>query len=345
MKHISGLDSIRGIAVLMVIGYHYTIPGFSFGLVGVDIFFVLSGFLITSILTDEWEKTEKINFPRFYLRRGLRLLPALAILLVVVSLRESLWSILATLFYMENWATAFKWLPTENSYLLHTWSLSIEEQFYLVWPLLLFFLIKSRIPRNRLFLVPLLLAFASNLTRATLWFSGVWGERIYRGTDTHSDGIFLGCALALILAHGVEFPRLMVWTLSVITGGYFLALWTRAIPKDTLFMGGFFLVAVAAAIFIALIANSSWNRLSRILANKPLVLIGQMSYGLYLWHVPVFMFLRRTLYVPNSVLVTSALLFTMLIAGGSYWLIERPILRLKDRHSESQNIPVATPIE
>jgi peptidoglycan/LPS O-acetylase OafA/YrhL len=318
----------------MVIGFHFSIPGFSMGFLGVDVFFVLSGFLITSILIRDWGATNHISLPRFYLRRALRLFPALLALLLLLSLlRLEPWlHIAATLFYAANWATALDWLPLlQKGYLLHAWSLAIEEQFYLLWPAVIALIFASRVPRKILFLVPLSLAVASAFMRTFMYQSGAWIQRIYRGTDTHADGLFIGCTLGMILAFNGKLSKRSLVLISLLAFPYTIAVLFRLIPSDTIYQGGYTLVGLAVMVIVYFIAVSANTARRKALPMRLLEYVGRISYGLYLWHVPVYLLLLREVGIRNPQLRWLSLLFTLMVASLSFFVIELPFLRLKDR--------------
>ena len=209
LGHRPALDGLRAIAVLVVMAHHGYVLGFRGGSIGVDIFFVLSGFLITSLLLEEWDRTEGISFGKFYLRRVLRLLPALLLLLFFVEVYAlgvlrgpRLWemqkAILAVLFYASNWFSIAR--PDGLGPLSHAWSLSIEEQFYLLWPPLLFLLLRSRLRMSLIAAVIVLLAGAAAVHRAFVWTGPESLWRIYNGLDTRIDELLAGCGLAAALA-------------------------------------------------------------------------------------------------------------------------------------------------
>jgi len=213
--HVPALDGMRGIAVLLVLLFHLRVPGFRAGFIGVDLFFVLSGFLITSLLLEEIRRTGRVSVPAFWARRARRLLPALVLVLLVVGIvtwatatyteRASIrGDLLATTGYVANWhlistSTYFTDIGVDSP-LEHTWSLGIEEQFYLVWPLLVFAVAALAIrPRNGVAVLALLGATASAVALALLW-SPVAVERAYMGTDARIFEPLLGAAGAAFVA-------------------------------------------------------------------------------------------------------------------------------------------------
>src|SRR5258708_11466005 len=206
---VAELDGVRGVSILLVLGLHFApalIPG---GYVGVDIFFVFSGFLITSILLHEAERTGSISLKRFIVRRILRLCPALAVYLVALSAYAFLFlskdnaaeiylGVLLTLSYVSNWVIALKPHAT-LSILAITWSLAVEEQFYLIWPLLLSVLLKRKVERRWILILLVIAIVLVGIERAILWHTGSSIRRLYYATDTHADGLLLGCLIGCLV--------------------------------------------------------------------------------------------------------------------------------------------------
>ena len=292
------LDGLRGIAVLLVIAYHYGLPGAGF--LGVDIFFVLSGYLITSILASEWRRSGTIDWHRFWRNRALRILPAFWLMLAVVALTVPFSQVLISISYLQNWSMAFDWWPVTWS-LGPTWSLAMEWQFYLVWPVALVFALSRFNPRT-IALAAVVLGLTSALWRSVNW-DGDW-VRTFAGPDTHADGLLIGAALAL----GVSVPRVL-WPLLL------FALVPQ--PFGWVAQGGMLLAIVGAAAVI--------SHPSRALAVGPLVAIGRISYGLYLWHVPI------GIWIVNSGLGSPilALAVTLVVATLSWRFVEAPLQALR----------------
>jgi peptidoglycan/LPS O-acetylase OafA/YrhL len=216
LSHIAALNGLRGIAILSVMFFHATLSGAggprpSGGFLGVDIFFVLSGFLITALLLREWQQNGSIALRAFYARRALRLLPALFALMAVILLLPGVFyssvrpwrDALITTAYATNWVRAF---GGEIGFFGHTWSLTIEEQFYVIWPLLLLALLKLRVGRRGiLFLVVVGIAVPAVL-RVDLWDGPMSVKRLYYGLDTRFDSLLLGVWLRCSL-RGTSFPE------------------------------------------------------------------------------------------------------------------------------------------
>ncbi len=334
---IAQLDGLRGMAILAVVGLHaHWLPG---GRAGVDIFFALSGYLITGILLREESREGSIDLANFYLRRAARLLPALLVLLVFIGawaqLQPPLFlvpdthAIGSSLFYFANWEIA--WLaPAHESLgpLTHTWSLSIEEQFYLAWPLLLCAGLKLDLSRRKLFALTTLAILALISWRLWLHFNGAPHERLYFATDTHSEGLLIGCALALMPASlrarlGKIAPALWPAAIAVL-----LALFLSPFRHTALGWLGLTAAAASAAILIWALPHS--NLLQSILRQPVLVWLGLRSYSLYLWHFPVFWRdgILAFLPLPQPVVILLETGLSLLLAEASYRWVEQPGLRL-----------------
>ncbi len=347
--HLAPLDGLRALAVAAVLAFH-TGAGWAIGgFLGVDLFFVLSGFLITMLLVAEWQRRQQISLRRFYARRALRLLPAVlllcAFLLAVgpvgsgAPARNALWKgVAGTTFYFANWQQAFGLLPLFQL-TDHTWSLAIEEQFYLVWPPLLVLTIawarrRGVDPMRALLILALGLAAISALLRIALW-SGVSGEpRLYYGTDTRADSLLIGAALGIAYATGrLGWGRRLLPALAPVALLAILAAFGFVHRSDAaLYLGGLTALAGVVALLIAGLALAPDGPVGRLLALAPLVFLGRISYGIYLWHWPVFRYLHEAelglSWWPTQ-LVRIAV--TLGAATLSFFLLERPLLRLRHR--------------
>ncbi len=341
------LDGIRAIAVCAVLLYHsdpaVTVGGF----LGVDLFFVLSGYLITSLLLAEHDHHGSISLGAFWSRRAKRLLPALLTVLVLVAsharfatdtqplgrLRNDA---IATLGYVANWwyiyggQTYFDRFAIPSP-LRHTWSLAIEEQFYIIWPLLLGFLLSWR--RMRLRYLGFLTAAGtavSAMAMDLLYDPLTNPSRVYFGTDTHAQVILVGCLLACVL-HGRRFHsarvRSVIRTLGVISMLMFGVMVVFVTDTDTwMYHGGYLLVAVAAALMILLCVHPHRSIVKSLLSFRPLRFVGQISYGLYLYHWPVYVWLNPdTTGAEGALLLELRLVVTFAIAIVSYYVIELPV--------------------
>lgn len=343
------LDGLRAIAVLLVMFFHFGraawVPG---GWLGVDVFFVLSGFLITTLLLREWQATRTISLKDFYVRRMLRLLPAfgafLAIYLLLLLTFPETWlqpgqdiadAFLQTLFaitYLQNWLIAAGVEPTHS--FGHIWSLAIEMQFYLVWPPLLLAMLHAGMSRRAIFAVTASLAAIS--ATAMLWSNDPSWQLMYYGTQFRAHQLLIGALAAQLLAANVITP-------SIVRTRAYMALLATATLSITLltlvanehwtlmFLGGCQLVAVAAATVILHLTLAPDTSFTRVFAWRPLVYLGRRSYAMYLWHLPVGYSLRGLDLVPEALLATA---ITVVLAEISFRLVERPALRLKDSLSK-----------
>ena len=342
MKHLGHrlpLDGVRGIAILPVVGLH----AFGWprqGSLGVDLFFVLSGFLITTLLLQEQEETGSISFRSFYRRRALRLLPALIAMLgtfalaTVISLasrgdldashlRSPLIGIAFALTYTANFAGAAGFHPNG---LGHLWSLAEEEQFYLLWPAVLFLVVRARKETAiRILGVAVMLVVLERMILA-LTAEQVPLYRLYNGPDTHADPILIGCLSALALSTG-RLPRWLAEgrprSLAAAASTVFVVGAICFLDRAwiLLYVTPLLTVFAAAVAVIVLTAALDDGLLSRALARGPIVFLGRISYSLYLWHVPILAFLGGWAGVALSLVAATA----------SYHVVEQPFRRLKRR--------------
>ncbi|HEX4490567.1 MAG TPA: acyltransferase family protein [Acidimicrobiia bacterium] len=342
-----GLDGVRALAVVAVMLYHDDVSWARGGFVGVDVFFVLSGFLITSLLLSELDDTGRIDRIAFWGRRARRLLPALFLLLVGVVVYAIVWAKpdelhdirldgIATIFYVTNWrlvAGGLSYFQTFQvpSPLQHTWSLAIEEQYYLVWPIVLFAArpLWRRRPRA---LAPAIaaLALASAALMAILFHAHASIDRLYYGTDTRAQALLVGSAIAAFQrVPRARAARRAAWLRTVCGAGGVLLLaavvWRWNTPRF-LYRGGFLVVALAAGALVVAAAERGW--IARLLSLRPLPAIGLVSYGLYLWHWPVDLVLSTPHVAWHGFpLVAARSALTGALATASYVLVERPIRR------------------
>lgn len=338
LRHVPALDGLRAIAVLFVMLLHAGVPLFKGGAVGVDIFFVLSGFLITALLLNEWDTYGSVSLRNFYLRRILRLFPALLLLLVGVNLlalltrdadkiAHTLTASAYALFYLSDYAYALHW--TERLYLGHTWSLAVEEQFYLLFPAALLLLLSyfNRVNTLRMVFACALLSW---LWRVLLIAGGASSDRVYFAFDTRLDELLIGCALAL--AFSVSSPRRLpsVWGVCGL-----LTLGIMAVISDTdaplTLVALMPLAALTSALVIWHLVTNSEGFLVRFLSLRPIAYLGRISYGLYLWHLVIYRVLINTVRLPLLAVVVVGTLATITVASVSYIFIERPALKLKAR--------------
>jgi peptidoglycan/LPS O-acetylase OafA/YrhL len=348
LPHVRALDGLRGIAIVGVLLFHggHLVGGY----LGVDLFFVLSGFLITSLLLAEWDQTHRISLGGFWARRARRLLPALALVLLGVAVYCVVFAdptelgrirgdALATIAYVANWRAIYAGqsyfeLFTSPSPLQHTWSLAIEEQFYLLWPLLfvgIAHFAKRRTPQAVL-ATALTLGAASAITMVLI-HDPTNLNRAYYGTDTRAYALFAGIAIAgavKIWGHAKDpLLRVGVEAAAIISIVVLAVMWTRVDAQtERLYVGGFAIAGAAAALVCLAIANPRRGPVAWLFSFPPLCWLGLISYGLYLWHWPVDIVLN-----PDRTGITGWPLFLLqtavaiTIATASYKLVELPIRR------------------
>lgn len=348
--YVPGLDGLRTLAVAVVILYHLDVSGVPGGLLGVGVFFTLSGYLITANLMRSWSRRGNLGLKTFWLRRFRRLAPAmiatvLAVLILTAalargSLTDRAWEALSTFFYVNNWHTIF----TDVSYfdkfagpgpLDHMWSLSVEEQFYLVWPLvLLALLLGLRKRHNLVAAATVVLAVASFVLMAVLADSGADNTRAYEGTDTRAGGLLLGAALAVWLAGRREAKKSTVPSgpaaavLGLVGVAGILAMVVLVGQEDMfLYRGGIALLTVAAVFAIVAVLRPAglW---SRVFGCLPMRWTGERSYGIYLWHMPVIAFLPDGWVSDRKLLsLVTVVVISVLLSALSWKFFEDPIRR------------------
>jgi peptidoglycan/LPS O-acetylase OafA/YrhL len=349
-----GLDGLRAVAVIAVVLYHADVLWMPGGFLGVDVFFVLSGFLITSLLLVEFDRTGRLDYKVFYLRRARRLLPALFAVLAVTALLVATIAydgaaafrrdLPGALFYYSNWLS----IITDTSYfefigrpamLKHLWSLAVEEQFYIFWPTIALLAYRWRGAR----MVGLVALAGALLSTLAMMLGSVLGNmptasdpsRLYFGTDTHSMGILLGAALAVVWRPGRTSPVLARQASQVITGAGAAALGLLVVAFMTLgeystflYRGGFLVVAALSAVVVAA-ASHRGVPFGRWLGNRPMRWVGERSYGIYLWHWPLFLVTRPGAELPIEGLPAFLVRIGLLlgVAELSYRYLEMPVRR------------------
>jgi peptidoglycan/LPS O-acetylase OafA/YrhL len=337
------LDGLRGIAIILVLFAHaFDWPKGSF--IGVDMFFALSGFLITTLLLEEWRLLGSISLRHFYLRRYYRLFPALAVLLAFYVLYVLLFvngdvgmrigGAGFGITYTANWAQAFR-LPFPDTEIGYLWTLGIEEQFYLLWPALLIFLLKRGLGLKGTKWVLFGLILAVVLWRNFLILHGADPNRTYLGTDTRFDELLVGCLTATFYVSRRRDQGGSRWlALASLGAGLFLAYrifkinqWTFWTVRITLTF-----VAIATLVVIYACVTNSFPLLTRVLSMKWLVFIGAISYSLYLWHVPADILMRDVVGLTTWQLAVSQFLLTFAVACASYYLVERTFLKRRKAH-------------
>ena len=373
LPYLPGLDGLRALAVIAVLLYHAELPWIPGGFIGVEVFFVISGYLITALLLAEWRQRGRVDLRGFWLRRARRLLPALYLMLLVTlafavvflpgEVARLRGDAIAAFGYVTNWYLVYGHesyfeAVGRPSLLKHLWSLAVEEQFYLLWPPVLaagLSLGALRWRRRRVLLLALAGASSSALLMAILYQPGLDPSRIYFGTDTRATGLLLGAALAFVWApagtscsaaklrhlHRVRrrgrLRRRWGWTvpalldvagLAALGGLVWFCLWLGEY-QPFLYRGGFACVALATAVVIMAVVDPRTRLGANLLGWQPLRWIGLRSYGIYLWHWPVFMVTRPQLDLPIDGLPLLALRLaaTIVLAHLSYRYVETPVRR------------------
>jgi peptidoglycan/LPS O-acetylase OafA/YrhL len=360
------LDGLRAFAVVTVMIFHMSIAHVMVGgYLGVDVFFVLSGFLITSLLVGEWEKHGGIHFGYFYARRALRLLPALITVIILGTLavlvvgqltpfrHGTLTSIPWCLFFVENWRRAFPQLDSSTAVvglLGHTWSLSIEEQFYLIWPpalLLLLSRCKGTRQRKDLALAIFGLALIVMVWRYVIVSGdGAGIARAYFGTDTHSDGLLIGSAVALWLSTNStrHLRRSRLPQIAGFIGCVGLSLLVL-VSEDYRPWGSWLSISLAnlfTAIILIAVVIARVPFFGPILSWTFVSWIGKRSYGLYLWHYPIyqiFSVFRLPGSHPGAEAYVGEFVLSFVVAALSWRYVEAPLNRYRTKFQRFEKIP------
>ena len=372
LSYIPALDGIRGVAIVVIMGYHGGVFLTTGGFYSLDTFFALSGFLITSLLITEWQRTTTVRLRAFWARRARRLLPALLVMLLGVALYGAFLVPSGTyphlradgfssLFYYANWhfiAIGSNYFNQTGltSPLTHTWSLAVEEQFYLVWPLIVLGVFKLWRSTRALLLACVAGALASAIEMALL-YSPSRVNRLYYGTDTRAQSLLVGAALAVSLSLWADhrrntgsmplgddqmrlatggdpawaaqsaLGRRVVLMVGVLGAAGSAALWTLVSSNDAFaYRGGFLLAALATTAVLFSVVCSQRSILAACLSIAPLRYVGRISYGMYLWHFPLFIYLdsARTGLTGYPLFAVRAAA-TVGVATASFYLIERPV--------------------
>jgi peptidoglycan/LPS O-acetylase OafA/YrhL len=346
--YLPGLDGIRAIAVLAVIAFHLSFGWAPGGLLGVQVFFVLSGYLITDLLVAEYRRHQGIRLKQFWLRRARRLLPALFVVLFVTvgwatlfdrsqlaALRSDLPS---SIFYVSNWWFIFHHVSYfarfgPPSPLGHLWSLSIEEQFYLVWPLLVLAGLRWIHAKRTLMALTLTVAAASAVEMGLLYAASPNGDptRVYDGTDTRAFALLIGAALAFGLPRNRAFAPISAGAARVLNlvgvaalVGIFLMFWHTNQYEPFLYQGGMVLLSLLTALVIGVTIHPG-SQLRSVLGWEPLRWVGERSYAIYLWHYPVIVLTTPVDSQPSVVRSSLQIGVTFVLAALSWRYVEEPV--------------------
>lgn len=323
MERNYALDGLRAIAVIAVIAFHCDLPGAMGGYIGVDLFFVLSGYLITGMLVQEKQAAGSINYGHFLARRASRLLPAifailcayLALELTMIQSGKGLRDATLAAFAISDYAYAWLHVP---KVLNHTWSLAVEQKFYLIWP----FVIGAIATMKRAKAIKILIAIyvATTVWRFVDYLAWQDWNWTYHRFDTRLSGFSAGATLALVPFKFSDWwrPHVEKAALTILVVTMFLDSWKSA-------AGIFIAIPVAELVAVALIicVTSGAGELRQLLMAKPVVYVGAISYGIYLWHYPISLILRGGFDRLGTFGLT--LLLSTLFATASWFLIERPV--------------------
>lgn len=335
LGHRPALDAVRGIAVTLVVLAHARVGMGAGGAVGVTVFFTLSGFLITALLLEERADTGTIHFRAFYARRAYRLLPALVLFLAAMGIASLVGDqsslptgrdFLGALFYVGNFTSA---IHGHDTVILHTWSLSVEEQFYVAWPLVLVGLLSGgHGGLRRVVMVAAALSLLAVILRVALYDGGAGAARVTYGTDTRADGLLIGCILA-VAAHRGVLPR---W-------GTRLATWLAGVALALLAMLAFVagpqatltVPTVASLLTVVLLIAVVLGGDGGVLMSRPVRWLGRRSYAVYLWHYPAVAAAAWLTGWHKPVGLAVAVAFTLAMAHLSWVCVELPFLQRKTR--------------
>ncbi|MGE8207309.1 acyltransferase family protein [Heyndrickxia sp. NPDC080065] len=356
-RYIAGIDGLRGLAVIAVIIYHLNSQWAPGGFLGVTIFFVLSGYLITDILIAEWDKHGKINMKDFWLRRARRLLPAFFVMLIfvvawitlfdrsfLVNLRNN---VFASLFYVSNWWFIFHEVSyferfAPPSPLNHLWSLAVEEQFYIIFPLLLIVGLRFIHKRRTLAIITILIALLSAIAMAIFYQPGTDPSRVYYGTDTRAFSLLIGASLAMLFPSRKMIPNIskkIRRRINLIGTASFIVLICSIVQIDEfngfIYRGGMALLSIVTACLIVGIVHPV-SFIGKALSFRPLIWIGVRSYGMYLWQFPVIILSSPRIHTGevNPTLLIFQIALIIVLSALSWYFVENPVRHgaLKIRH-------------
>ncbi|MCY0899296.1 MAG: acyltransferase [Firmicutes bacterium] len=346
-----GLDGLRALAVFAVLFYHLGVSWAPGGLLGVGVFFTLSGYLITDLLLGQIRHHGRILFGDFYFRRAKRLLPALYVMLALVLFYITLFQrdllsslpgdVLAAVFYVSNWWYIYHHVSYFQSFIpspfTNLWSLAVEEQFYLIWPLILIVFAKTvRSPVVRV-IITLILAGVSALLMGMLYHPGTVPNLVYYGTDTRAFALLIGAALAFVWP-STDLPKVSNAVRDAITllgvAGLGLFVWMVLYTNEYetfMYRGGMVLLAVGTMFLVQALTIPD-SLLSMVLGSKPFRWVGVRSYAMYLWHYPIIVLssgLLLRLHGNHLIYDTVITVATLAVSALSWHFVENPIRRIR----------------
>ncbi|MCO7176547.1 acyltransferase family protein [Sporolactobacillus kofuensis] len=358
-RYMGGLDGLRGLSVLAVIAYHMNLSWAKGGFLGVGIFFVLSGYLITDLLIQEWEQTSTINLKTFWIRRAKRLFPAVLCLLLILFgclflfypslVHSTRMDAIAALFYYSNWWSIFHHQSYFENFahpalLKHFWSLAVEEQFYLLWPLCVILTLRLFRSIKWLYVLTLIFSGCSIILMGFLYQPEMDPSRVYFGTDTRAFALLFGAALACIwpsqhLSQADSKPiRRFLDSIGLLAFVLILySIYTVNEYEDFLYQGGMALFSIITVILISVLAHPS-TFLGKWMGVAPLRWIGVRSYGMYLWHYPILLLTTPASEASDVHPLRIVMQFILILTVSSLSLrfIENPIRR-SGKHFEKLN--------
>jgi peptidoglycan/LPS O-acetylase OafA/YrhL len=339
----ASLDGARGLMTVgvLVAHIHYSVyPG---AIIFMDTFFMMSAYLITALLLKDWGRHGTLRFWNFYTRRFLRLFPAIALMLLVFGIVVLLFldnksghafEIASAFFYFSNWTRAFG--VEVPGYLGHTWSLSIEEQFYAVWPLCLLFLLRRYGVTTKVAVGLFLCAVLVSFWRFWLAHGGAPVYRMYNGFDTRADSLLLGCMLAFVLHSPTSSVRSLLskhaWWLVPGVSTIMFALGLKMNYEDVNFYRYWQSVCLVLSVLFCSGLIAGKDTIAHRFFELPiLVYLGKICYGLYLWHVPVFLIMRLNLRLSEAWEWSVGIAMTLLLASLSHFFVEQRALALRHK--------------
>lgn len=363
-QYIPGLDELRAFAVLAVISYHFNLSFAMGGFLGVDVFFVISGYLITSKILPQLESRDKFSLREFWTKRIRRLLPAVLTMITTTFIWVTLFNRkfittvlsdgLSSIIYGSNWWFIFHKVSYFDSFnspspLKNLWSLAIEEQFYIIWPIALLIGLKFFKSRIKFANFVFMLALGSAILMGIMYKPGLDPSRIYYGTDTRAFELLIGCYMAMLFpikkvlstkTNTKKIKTLNITSMITLTVFILSVIFVNEY-ESFLYRGGMLLLSLNAAILTTCICNPK-SYLGHLLSWKPLSLIGKRSYGIYLWHYPIIILTTPAFETGNytEIRIFLQILFTFIIAEVSYQYIEIPIQKYGFREFYKKHNPI-----